>query len=206
MQRLQSNSFWHRLTEDQRKLYKSGLPVKFLGTQLRELRFLPYYHGSELTKRVCSAAKQMQTLIDFANSLRASSDYSCLMAMHSAPTDEAAFRAAAAIYEAAAANKLLCRCVSTTTLIHDAANVPAADVYLIHGVMDGQNHAAIWALRDFLRDRDGSLRMVVMTSSKELYLDTLIHDQLRMHFDYLYCLDDLKSEVVVGQRTNIQHA
>jgi hypothetical protein len=64
------------------------------------------------------------------------------------------------------------------------------DVYLIYGVNDLPNPQAIWSIRDFLRERDGSLRILVMTSDKALDLDILIHHQLRIHIDFLFCLED----------------
>lgn len=194
--RIRSNAFYLSLTEDQKAAYRAGLPVRHAGHQLRDLKFLPYHYGTDITKKTVTEHKQQYGLIDFCNQqLGPAGVYSATMAFHSSPTDEAAFNAAGSIFETALAKHLSCLCVSTTTLTHTAHEIPAHDVYLIHGVNDTPGDRSLWALRDFLRDRDGSLRLVVLTSPSELHLDQLIHERLRMHFDYLVCLDDEAKQI-----------
>lgn len=204
--RLRSNAFYHALTEPQRKLYKSGLPTKYIGTQLRDLKFVPYYKGFELNKSMTTATQQAATLINFANDITPAKVASGTWCFHSAPTDEAAFKAAAAVYEAMSGKGFACRCASTSAVLREGDKIANADVYLTHGVLDTGNAAALWALRDFIRDRDGSLHMVVMTSAKELSLDTLIHEQLRMRVDYLFCLEDDGYEIIADRKARVQHA
>lgn len=186
--RLRSNSFYYRLNDHEKACYNNGLPVRFMGRDLRDLHFLPYAVGNE-SKHVVTAVKQEQELIKFVNDLNTSAGNSGIMAFHSAPTDEAAFFAAASIFETAIDRGFSCACLSTTQLMN-RDNVSMHDVYLIYGVNDLPNPQAIWSIRDFLRERDGSLRILVMTSDKALDLDILIHHQLRIHIDFLFCLED----------------
>lgn len=188
--RLRSGAFYHALDEHERRMYKSGLPVAYLGAQLRDLEFAQYFIGHDLNRKLCTSTMQQNALIEFSNSIRPGTVMSGVFGFHSYPTDDAAFKAAAAVYEAASLHPFSVICVSTSTILHSAPRIPMSDVYLIHGVNDSPHPGAIWALRDFLRDRDGSLRLVVMTSGREMQLDTLVHDHLRMRFKYLFCLKD----------------
>lgn len=188
--RLRSGAFYHALDEHERKMYKSGLPVAYMGAQIKDLEFAQYFIGHDLNRKLCTASAQQNSLIEFANSIKATSVLSGVFGFHSYPTDDAAFKAAAAVYEAASLHPFSCVCVSTSTILHSAPKIPMSDVYLIHGVNDTPHSGAIWALRDFLRDRDGSLRLVVMASGREMTLDTLVHEHLRMRFKYLFCLKD----------------
>jgi hypothetical protein len=201
LQRLRSNAFYFGLSAEEKAAYNAGLPVEFMGQELRQLKFASYMYGSDVHRKQITATTQMQTLIDFTNKLAPGTNISATIGLHSAPTDGAAFKAAAAMFCAAQQRKLVCLCLSTSTILHNYKSIAAADVYLIHGVNDAPNSVAIWALRDFLRDHDGSLRLVVMTSARELTLDALIHEQMRMHFNYLFCLDDNANDVIKGGQT-----
>lgn len=204
--RLRSSAFYHRLTEEQRKHYKAGVPVEYLGYSLESMPFIGYYKGTALNKQLVQAAWQQKQLISFSNGVKQGHVLKGRWAFHSAPTDEAAFRAAASVYASVTAKGFVGRCVSTSTLLHSAEKIEVSDVYIIHGVNDAPNPAAIWALRDFMRDRDGSLHMLVMTSSRELSVDALIHDQLRMRFNYLFCLDGMIEEITPDRRTRVTDA
>jgi hypothetical protein len=200
--RLRSNAFYFKLNEHQRACYNAGLPTNFMGRSIDEAVFSPYVVG-DLRKIRSSAHKQKSQLQSFVQSLSNSSNYVASIAIHSAPTDESAFGVASAIFEHAVEGGLACQCISTSQLLNHEKIEPK-DVYLIHGVNDQPNPQAVWAVRDFIRDRDGSLRIVVMTSGHDLPVDVLIHERLRMHFDYLFCLEDnvqlISTEAVAGKR------
>lgn len=204
--RLRSSAFYHKLTEEQRKHYKSGVPVEYLGYEIKDMPFIGYYKGTPLNKKLVAAASQQQTLIRFCTDVRQGHVLNGRWAFHSAPTDEAAFRTAVSVYASVTAKGFVGRCVSTSTLLTAAEKIEVADVYLIHGVNDAPNPAAIWALRDFLRDRDGSLHLLVMTSNRELSVDALIHEHLRMRFNYLFCLDGMIEEITPERRTRVANA
>lgn len=197
--RLRSNAFYFKLDDHQRACYNAGLPTKFMGFQFSDLIFSPYTVG-DLHKKRASAHKQQQAITSFARDLKPSGLYCTTIAVHSAPTDESAFKCAATIFEHAMKAGLSCQCLSTSQLLSN--DLPdAKDVYIIHGVNDLPNPQAVWALRDFIRDRDGSLRIVVMTSGHEMSVDVLIHERLRMHFDHLFCLDD-NAQMVESESTS----
>lgn len=200
--RLRSNAFYFTLTEQQKACYNAGLPTRFMGSSINDLIFSPYVVG-DVKKVRASSHLQKSELMKFTASIKASSNYVASIAIHSAPTDESAFKAAAAIFEHAMAGGLSCQCVSTSQLLN-RERIEPKDVYLIYGINDQPNPQAMWAVRDFVRERDGSLRIVVMTSGQDLPVDSLIHEKLRMHFDYLFCLDDgeqhIATEAVAGRR------
>jgi hypothetical protein len=194
--RLKSSSFYFRLSDHEKKCYNAGLPIRYTSKNIHDLTFAPYLIGER--KRV-TAQRQEDGLSNFITKLHVNSGFNGIMAFHSAPTDEAAFQAAASIFESAIERGFACRCLSTSQLLAKDP-IGACDVYLVHGVNDLPNPQVIWALRDFMRDRDGSLRMLVMTSGKELALDVLIHEQLRMHCDFLFCLQDEASTIEADYR------
>ena len=196
--RLKSSSFYFRLSDHEKKCYNAGLPIRYTGKQIHDLSFTPYLIGER--KRV-TAQRQEDGLSNFASKLSVNAGFNGIMAFHSAPTDEAAFQAAASVFETAIERGFACRCLSTSQLLAKDS-VGACDVYLVHGVNDLPNPQAIWALRDFMRDRDGSLRMLVMTGGRELALDVLIHEQLRMHCDFLFCLQDEASTIETEYRVS----
>lgn len=200
--RLRSNAFYFALNDHEKACYNAGLPTKFMGNSISDLVFRAYAVG-DIKKVRASAHRQQSELIKFTNSIKASSNYVASIAIHSSPTDESAFKAGAAIFEHAMRGGLSCQCVSTSQLLN-RERVDPKDVYLIYGVNDQPNPQAFWAVRDFVRERDGSLRIVIMTSGSETPVDMLIHERIRMHFDYLFCLDDceqgISTEAVAGRR------
>ena len=205
--RLRSTNYYFTLNEHQRKCYNAGLPIRYSGKGLDDLEFVSYAVG-DIKPKMVTATKQETSLSAFAAGMDISKGHSGIMAFHSSPTDEAAFQAASYIFETALARSFSCACVSATYLLQHS-NIEAKDVYLIHGITDPSSANALWAVRDFLRDRDGSLRMLVMTSGKGLALDTIIHEQLRMRVDFLFCLQD-KTEMIATDyrmpRTKVRDA
>lgn len=196
--RLRSNSFYFTLDEHEKRCYNAGLPHRYMGAEIRDMSFLPYQIG-ESNRKLVTDIRQEQELIKFTNDLSVVSGFNGIMAFHSAPTDDTAFKAAAAVFEVAVKRGFSCQCLSTSQLLSREVT-EAKDVYLLHGINDLPNPQAIWAVRDFLRDRDGSLRMVVMTSGQELELDILIHERMRMHFDFLFCLKEEQRVIKVDYR------
>lgn len=186
--RLKSNAFYHKLDETQRRCFVAGLPTRYMGKRIENLDFVSYTVG-EQNRKIATANCQQKALAKFVDGLSLSENYNAIVALHSSPTDEAAFQAAAAIFETAIVRGLSAVCLSTSQLLTRDLPDPK-EVYVIHSVTEAHNPQAMWALRDFLRDRDGSLRIVIMTSGKDPNVEEIVHEQMRMQFDYLYCLSD----------------
>jgi hypothetical protein len=200
--RLKSNAFYHKLDEIQRRCYNAGLPIRYMGKKIEDLDFVSYTVG-ENNRKIATAATQQRALAKFVNELSLSENYNAILAIHSSPTDEAAFQAAATIFKTAISRGLSACCLSTSQLLSRDLPDPK-EVYVIHSVTETNNPQAIWALRDFLRDRDGSLRIVIMTSGKDPNVEDIVHEQMRMQFDYLYCLSD-SVEVVTDRRPTFRN-
>jgi hypothetical protein len=164
-----------------------------MGKSIKDLEFTPYSIGDK-NRHLATSSSQANSLNEFVTNLSIADNFNAILAFHSSPTDEAAFCAAACVFSTAIQRGLTCQCLSTSQIVE--RDLPdAKDLYVIHSVMDTDHPKAIWALRDFLRDREGSLRIVVMTSGKEHNVESIVHERMKMKFDYLFCLEDSVSRL-----------
>lgn len=189
LMRIKDHGVYHRLDEHQKLCYRLGLPVRYLGHLVSKMTFRDYTFDGDLPKTM-SSVRQRKWARETKKNLGRNNEINGIIGFHSSPTDEAAFAAAGSMFEGALKGGLSCRCVSATMIRDQFNQIPKADFYLIHGITDTPNPATAWAVRDFIRERDGSMRLVVMCSDPGHDPWTIIHGVLRMNFDVLLCLDD----------------
>lgn len=195
LMRVKDHGVYHRLDEHQKTCYRLGLPIRYLNHLLKRMTFRDYTFDGDLPKTM-SSVRQRKWAVETKQNLGRNNEINGIIGFHSSPTDEAAFAAAGSMFEGALKGGLSCRCISATTIRDNFSQIPKSDLYLIHGITDTPNPATAWAVRDFIRERDGSMRLVVMCSDIELDPWHIIHNILRMNFDVLLCLKD------AGNRTN----
>ncbi len=186
--RVKDHGSYHRMSDFEKTCYRLGLPHRYMGHLVKGMDFLDYTIGGEFPKTINSQRQKRWTINLKKNMTRHGE--TGIIGLYSAPTDEAAFECAGSIFEAGVKGGLTCRCVSATTIQNNFRNIPVSDLYLVYGITDIPNPQTAWAVRDFLRERDGSLRLVVMTAGVDQSPWSLIHNVLKMNFNVLLCLND----------------
>jgi hypothetical protein len=170
-------------------LYRLGLPQRYMGHLVKGMVFQDYTYGGEFPKTV-DAMRQKRWVISLKKGMSRHGEINGIIGLYSSPTDEAAFECAGSIFEAGVKGGLTCRCVSATMIRDSFKHIPVSDLYLIYGITDIPSPATAWAVRDFLRERDGSMRLVVMTAGQEQDPWYLIHNVLKMNFNVILALSD----------------
>ena len=113
-----------------------------------------------------------------------------IISCYSAPTDTAAFECAGAFFEAAVRKGMSCQCVSAAKIAQDMYDIPRNDLYVIYGVTDLPNGHLDRSLTSFLYDRDGSIRIVVMTGGRNTGPWQIAQNQLHIKMDIHLILND----------------
>lgn len=188
MQKITNNAAYFRLTEQQRKLYDSGLPAKMMGLELRKMSFQAYSRATGMTTELTSATKQLQNLIRICNTVDIGTDISATWVFHSHSSDEAAFGAAACVYEA-----LFPKFSGAVLAADETHNVhPGEGVHLIHGITPDMRDGDLAGVRSFLRKHSSSLNLLVASVLQDdpvgTALDDLVHRKLRVHVDNVFAL------------------
>jgi hypothetical protein len=187
--RIKDHATYHKMTDFEKTCYRAGLPHRYVGHLVKGMSFIDYKYGGEFPKTV-TGIKQRKWTIKFKKNMSRHGDINGIVGLYSSPTDEAAFECAGSIFEAGIRGGLTCRCISATMVKENFRFIPPSDMYLIYGITDMPNPATAWAVRDFLRERDGSLRLVVMTAGIDSTPWDLIHNVLKMNFNVILALSD----------------
>lgn len=189
LMRVKDHGAYHRMSDFEKTCYRQGLPHKYCGHLIKGMSFIDYTYGGEFPKTI-SAHVQKKWAINLKKNMTRHGEINGIVGVYSAPTDEAAFECAGSIFEAGMRGGLTCRCLSGTMVKNNFKYIPPSDMYLIYGITDTPDPTTAWAVRDFLRERDGSLRLVVMTASTEHGPWHVIHNVLKMNFNVLLAVSD----------------
>lgn len=191
IKRMRSNAAYYRLSEHQRECFNHGLPTRYMGRKEHELLFADYMMGADYPV-LRASTEQGAAFHRLKTALTGT--YNCpslVIGIHGYPSDDAAMCAAGLLFETAVENHCVAWCFSLSTVLNQWGDIPKCDVYVIYGVMDEMDAKSMGVLRNFLRERDGSLRIVVMTSDAVDNGWNFVHDTIRMHeFDGIFCLQD----------------
>lgn len=140
------------------------------------------------------ATKQVTTLIEVCNSVDSNTDISATWLFHSPRDDEAAFAAAAAVYEA-----LFPRFGGCVVAASDLYSADGAGINLIHGITPDTRPQDLQAIRNHIRCNHTALHMLVASSHDDAgpstALDDLVHRRLRVHVNRLFTLASDNTEV-----------
>lgn len=188
--RITDTKTYHKLSDREKVLFKRGLPLRFMGRKLTDHTFMDYSIGVENTKHV-SAMKQFKWVRGFMGDVSRHENISGIVSLFSTPTDNAAFECGAMMFEAAFDRGLSCLCVSMERIRQDLTSIGAYDFYLIYGLTDASVPDLDRSLRSFLYERDGSMRMIVMSgveSSNGPW--SIMHNQLRIKPNIMLVLND----------------
>lgn len=190
--RVKDHQVYHSMTDFQKSCYNAGLPQRYMGHKLSNMSFEDYAFDGDLPSQISSKLQSRWARSTKKNFGR-NNDINGIIGMYSSPSDEAAFRAAGSMFEGAMRGGLMCRCVSSTTINTRYEKIPVADLYLIHGVTDIPD-LQTGSVRNFIRDRDGSFRIIVMTASEKHGPWFVTNEVLRMSVDVLLCLEDITNK------------
>lgn len=184
-----TTQFMDNLTDSGKALFRCGLPVRYMDCAIDDLVFMDYSVGRERPKTV-SAPKQHKWVRKFGTSIERTDYPNIIVACYSSPTDEAAFQCGGFLMERAWDRGLSVMCFSIHMLMSKEP-IPKRDAYFIYGVNDGSVPDLDRKLSSFLRERDGSLRVLICTGDSGLTGPwDLLHKQFRIREDILLVLND----------------
>lgn len=186
--RVKDHGVYHAMSEHQKACYRLGLPQRYMSHKVYDQTFEDYAYDGDIPRQM-PAKHQKKWALETKKHLGRNNNINGIVGLYSSPTDEAAFRCGGSIFEGAMRGGLTCQCVSASKINESFGKIPVADFYLIHGITDMPN-VPMWSVRNFLRERDGSFRFLVMTASKRNGPWTIIHEIMRMDVDVLLCLKD----------------
>lgn len=187
--RVKDHATYHRMSDHEKTCYRAGLPFRYIGHLVKGMNFLDYTVGGEFKKTITSM-RQKKWAMKLKRGMSRHGDINGIIGIYSSPTDESAFECAGSIFEAGIKSGMTCRCISATMIKENFRFIQAADMFLIYGVTDVPNPPVAWAIRDFLREHDGSMRIVVMTGGPDQTPWTVTHNILRMNFNVILAVSD----------------
>lgn len=188
--RVTDTKIYASLSPHEQLCFKLGLPIRFMNHKIRDLVFMDYSLGYE-TKKLISAPRQKEHARKLKqNMTRHNPDLAGILGCYSSPTDTAAFECAGSIFEACVKAGMSSICIPATRIAHDMYDIPKSDAYLIYGISDLPNPNIDRPLTSFLYERDGSLRILVLTGSGEKGPWEIAQHQLRIKFDAFFVLND----------------
>jgi hypothetical protein len=188
--RITDHKIYQSLSAHEQLCYKLGLPLKFMNHKVRDLVFMDYNVGQDVTKLVSAPRQQKHARKLKQNMTRHNPDLNGILGCYSSPTDTAAFECAGSIFEACVKAGMSSICIPASRIAHDMYDIPKSDVYLIYGISDLPYPNIDRPLTSFLYERDGSLRIVVMTGSGAKGPWDISQHQLRIKFDMFFVLND----------------
>lgn len=197
---MKTNGFWHTLNDHQKACAQAGLPLKYLETDLNELKFERYAVVGPSGRPMAASAHNQRAQISrfIEHEIMFGGDYKASILLHSHVSGEAAMSLGVLMAETAVRRKMIVASLTTNHL--DEAkwkNERSRNVYLIHIVVPGLPAADYIKVRNFLQDHaNGSLVIVVAaTPGNEGDLSHLVKEELRFNFDYQICLEDADSYI-----------
>ena len=157
----------------------------YLGANVNDphLTYADFEVPQEFANISISAVSQKQWLNRLRTGLAPTRYPVGVLGIHSTPTDYSAMSVGAAIFEQAAHKGLVVRCLSLTDIVTMDKHRPLeADLFMIHTLTEQVIKDYVWPLRDFLRSRSTSMRILIMASD-------VVGDGARMQRDILRIRD-----------------
>lgn len=139
----------------------------FLGANPNDtrLRYVDYEVPDSFAARTVSSVLQRRFINKLRGDLVPTRYPVGVLGIHSTPTDHSAMQIGGALFEQAIYRGLIARCLTLSDIATNRYQIDEADIYLIHTLSDQIPPAYAWSLRDFLRSRSMSLRIITMTSA-----------------------------------------
>lgn len=187
--RLTDHKLYHSLKDESKIAYKLGVPIKFLDHNIKSMTFVDYTLGSEVPTTI-SAVKQKRWALELCSGMSRHTAGRGIVGCYSSPTDTAAFECAGSIFQAGIATGMSCVCVSAARIAHEYHEIPKNDMYVIYGIDDLPNPQIDRFVKSFLYERDGSLRILVMSGSANTNPWKIAQQQLHLRIDVLLVLND----------------
>lgn len=187
--RITDHKLYHALNDEEKSAYRLGVPIKFLGHNIKSMTFVDYTLGSEVPKHI-SATKQKRWALDLCSNMSRHTVGRGIVGCYSTPTDTAAFECAGAIFQTGLRTGMSCVCVSAARVAQDYHDIPKNDMYVIYGIDDLPNPQLDRSVKSFLYERDGSLRVLVMSGSASTNPWKIAQQQLHLRLDVLLVLND----------------
>lgn len=195
--RITDHKLFHSLNEREKIAYKAGVPIKFLGHNVQNMTFVDYTLGAELPKTI-SAPKQRKWATRLCAEMSRHTHGGGIIGCYSSPTDTAAFECAGSIFQAGVDAGMSCVCVSAARVAANLGDIPKNDLYVVYGVTDSANNQLDRYLSSFLYERDGSLRILVMSGSPSTNPWKIAQQQLHLRMDVLLVLNDEDGRNSIG--------
>jgi hypothetical protein len=191
--RITDHKIFNSLSDHEKLCYRLGLPIRFMGHNIKSMVFVDYTLGSEVPVLI-SAVKQKRKARLWHKTMSRNSGLAGILGCYSSPTDTAAFECAGALFEAGVAVGMSCLCISVARIAMDLFNIPKNDMYVIYGITDLPNPQLDRNLSSFLYERDGSMRILVMSGSGNTNPWKIAQQQLHLRLDALLVLNDENSK------------